>query len=160
MKTINNLPVITFFFFCMMLSAITASFAGDLLEPTRTLQEPGKSWGDLTIFSEPPQLDVYLDGAKIGNTPLWLRQIETGVHTVRIGDAETSVLVEKDEGVRIGLFKGSFVKSAAPEKQKPKLAPPRQETGLVPTPTQAEEQKRHEDLTSWEKFVNGTLKSF
>ena len=49
----------------------------ELIEPTRELGGIEKEWGGLTLFSEPPQMDVYLDGKKLGRTPLWLHQVES-----------------------------------------------------------------------------------
>ena len=146
---------------CVVVSVgLSCGFAGELIEPTRTLQEPGKTWGGLTIFSEPPQLDVYLDGEKVGRTPLWLREIQAGPHTLKIASAETSLRVDQGKRLKIGLFKGRFVTGSVQEKEKPRAQEPVKERGTVPASQEDEESQKSEDLSLWEKFVNGTLNHF
>jgi hypothetical protein len=75
------------------------------------------------VFSEPPQMVVYMDGEKAGTAPpLWLQRVEAGTHKLRIGEVEKDTRVSERKTARIGLFKGSFVafseveqKEAAPE---------------------------------------------
>ena len=55
--------ILTLMVAALSLMAGFRSFAGELVEPTRTLGSP-EDWGGLTVFSEPPQLDVYLDGER------------------------------------------------------------------------------------------------
>jgi PEGA domain len=160
MKTTLNLGTIAGLFLCVLVLTLSVCFAGELIEPSRTLQEAGKTWGGLTIFSEPPQLDVYLDGEKVGQTPLWLRKVETGLHRIKIGPAETSVRIEKDKKIKLGLLKGSFVISSEPAKETPKVSQPSEQQAVAPPQAQAGEDERTEDLTLWEKFVNGSLKHF
>jgi hypothetical protein len=147
-------------FLGILLSAISICFGGEMIEPTRTLQEVGKTWGGLAIFSEPPQLEVYLNGEKAGRTPLWMRQVETGPHTIKIADAETIVHIGKDEKLTLGFFKGSFVIRSEPKKRQPAAEKRIERPAARPYngPPEEEEQKR--DLTLWEKFVNGTLRHF
>ena len=147
-------------FFCILLSAISVCFGGELIEPTRTPQDTEKTWGGLTVFSEPPQIEVYLNGEKVGRTPLWLRKVETGLHKIKIGPAETSVRIGKDERVKVGFFKGAFVMGLEPIKEKPKAAPQVEKQAAAPPGGQSEEKEKREDLTLWEKYVNGTLKHF
>ena len=144
----------------IVLMSLTCCLAGQLIEPTRTLQEPGKTWGGLTVFSEPPQLDVYLDGEKAGKTPLWLRGVQAGPHTLKIGGAETSVQVEEGKRLKIGLFKGTLVASSESEKEKPKVDKQLKQPATVPESQGQEEREKAEDLSRWEKFVNGSLKHF
>ena len=135
-------------------------FGGELIARTRMLGEPGKAWGSLTVFSEPPQLEAYLDGEKIGLTPLWLKDLETGLHTIKIANAQTRVHVEEGQRVKIGLFKGSFVTSREPKKVTPEFESQIQEPSMPPSVQPQEEEGRKNDLNSWEKFVNGTQKFF
>ena len=44
--------------------------ASDLIEPTRTLEGTSDQSAKLSVFSEPPGLQVTLDGAAIGKTPV------------------------------------------------------------------------------------------
>ena len=154
------MPTAGIIFLGILLSAISICFGGELIEPTRTLQGTEKTWGGLAIFSEPPQLEVYLNGEKAGRTPLWLRQVETGPYTVKIAHAETIVHVEKNERLRVGFFKGSFVIRAEPTKKQPANEKELERPTVVPYSGPSEEEDKDQDLTLWEKFVNGTLKHF
>lgn len=71
-------------FFAAVFAFAAPCLGGELIEPTRTLGGPEKTWGGLTVFIEPPQMVVYLDGEKAGTTPLWLRQVEAGPHKLKI----------------------------------------------------------------------------
>ena len=160
MKTILKLGRAAGLFSCILLSAISVCFGVELIEPTRTLQEAGRTWGSLTIFSEPPQLEVYLDREKVGRTPLWLRKVEAGLHKIKIGPAETSVRVGKDERIKAGFFKGSFLVSSEAAKEKPNTVKQLEKQAVAPPGGQSEEEEKREDLSLWEKYVNGTLKHF
>jgi len=161
MKTTMKLADVTgVIFSVLLLASVSVCFGGEIIEPTRTLHEPGKTWGGLTIFSEPPQLDVSLDGEKVGETPLWLREVKTGPHTIKIAHAETVVHVEKDQRLKVGLFKGSFVVSPEPKKEQPKFETKPDRQAATPHMEPSEEEEKGRDLTLWEKFVNGTLKHF
>ena len=160
MGRISKVGILTLILAASGLMAWSWCFGDELIQPTRTLGEPEKSWGSLTVFSEPPELDVYLDGEKVGPTPLWLRQVETGPHKVKINETEGDVRVEKGKAARIGLFKGSFVTFSQVEEKKAAPEPARETRSQplsVPQPLQKAEK---EDLTLWERFVNGSLKHF
>ena len=148
MKTILKFGMATGLFFCMLLSAISVCLGGELIEPSRTLQDTEKTWGGLTIFSEPPQLEVYLDREKVGQTPLWLRKVETGLHTIKIAHAETSVRVEKDERIKVGFFKGSFVISSEPTKEKTNVVKQLEKQAVAPPREHQKRKKRERTLPS------------
>jgi hypothetical protein len=136
--------------------------AGDeLIPPSRTLQEPGSTWGGLTVFSEPPQLEVYLDGKKVGETPVWLKHVKAGFHRLRVEHSETDIYLEPGGSIELSLYKGSFI-NLAREKRKGE-----KETGVeAERPTEhgkaaeAPKEPRDTDLTPWEKFINRTLRHF
>jgi hypothetical protein len=138
------------------------SGSGDeLIPPTRTLQEPGRTSGGLTVFSEPPQLEVYLDGKKVGETPVWLRHVKAGFHKLRVEHSQTDIYLEPGGSVQLSLYKGSFI-TVAREKKGGEI-----ETGAQSKrPTEARKavaapgEQQGTDLTPWEKFVNGTLRHF
>ena len=149
------------------LSAVFVLFLGvplglggeDLIAPTRTLEGPGELPGRLTVVSEPPGLKVFLDGAEIGETPVWLNEVKPGSHKLRVRRSETEVFVEPGKKVTLSYFKGSFIvlpeekettREPAPESEK--LAERRKE--MKP----AEEEPR--DLTPWERFLNRTSPNF
>jgi hypothetical protein len=144
----------------VLLLGMGISGGDELLEPTRNLGGPEKQWGGLTLFSEPPQMDVYMDGQKIGRTPLWLRQVEAKNHDLKIGEIETNVQVKKGKTVRIGLFKQSLVKFTEVEQ----LAAPSETTkkseSQRPSRKDQSKKQKKEDLSLWERYINGSIKHF
>ncbi len=75
--------------FVFLIVTVTFSKSGELIEPTRTLQSFEKTSGEISVFSEPPDLDVYLDNSKIGKTPIASIKIEAGIHLLKVKDSET-----------------------------------------------------------------------
>lgn len=150
--------ITTLLTFCFLKAGL--SFGDGLIPPTRTLGDGEKHWGRLTVFSEPPGLDVYLDDKKVGVTPLWLGRVETGIYALRIEDHEAQIHLEQGIGIKAGLFKGAFITM---EDKEPEVLPaPGPEE--KPKPRRAEEkpapEERKEDLTRWELFINGSLPFF
>ncbi len=146
------------FLVCMLGSV---SLASDLIAPTQTLQGKAQEQGRLTVFSEPPRLQVFLDGKNAGNTPLWLTDVKAGWHTVRIKEKETRVYLRPRKALAVGLFKGSFI--TLPEekkKQEESQAVEQQPPATPPETQQPSEAQRKEELTRWELFVNGSLRHF
>ena len=76
-KVVN---IIAFFACCLLLYSLTASTgsADELIPPSQTLKSPKVDYGKLTVVSEPPGLKVYLDGSELGQTPIWLMEVQAG----------------------------------------------------------------------------------
>jgi len=134
---------------------------GELIEPTRTLEDAGARWGKLVVFSEPPEFDVFLDGSKVGQTPVWLERVKEGTHKIQIKDLEKEIYVKEGKILKVGLFKGRFITRLEEEKEVEKQAgadkkAPASKVEAVESP----EKQKEADLSRWEKFVNGTLKHF
>jgi hypothetical protein len=147
----------------LLISALSSfCLASELIEPTRTLKGGTEERGRLIVFSEPPQLEVFLDGKSVGLTPLWLTQVKAGWHTVRIEEKETRFYLGHEKALEVGLFKGSFI--TLPEKKEEHKAPQavKQQAEIAPpkAPQPSEEAQRKEELTRWELFVNGSLRHF
>lgn len=160
MRNIAKVRVLMVTLTTMLLMAGSQSFGDELIDPTRTPGDPEKTWGGLTVFSEPPQLDVELDGKKVGTTPLRLRQVETGLHKLKIKEIEKDVHVKEGKIVRIGLFKGTFVAFSEVEQEKPASEPLEGVRSRLRSLPQPEPEADLEGLTLWERFVNGSLKHF
>jgi PEGA domain len=160
MGKIGKVGILTVMLAAAALMAGSWSFAGELIEPTRTLGGPEKPWGSLNVFSEPPRMDVYLDGEKVGATPLWLRQVEAGPHKLKVEESEKDVQVEKGKAARIGLFKGSFVTFSAVKEEKAASEAPKEEPPQTSLATPTTEEQTSRDLSLWERYVNGSLKHF
>ena len=78
LKYIGLLAICTF--------GVTLAFAAEeLIAPTRTLEGRVQFPGRLSVVSEPPELEVFLDGSSIGKTPIWLKEVKVGSHALRIG---------------------------------------------------------------------------
>ena len=85
------------------------SLASDLIEPTRTLSSTGKSVGKLTVSSEPPRLDVKMDGTVIGETPVVLQEVGLGIHVIQVQDSEIEIYVKSGKSIKLSWFKGAFI---------------------------------------------------
>ena len=137
------------------------SLASDLIEPTRTLQSAVKATGSLTILSEPPDLNVTLDDTPIGKTPVFLDNVISGTHTLRVKDSETTIEVKPDATLQISLFRGKFINISVAKK-----VPLKQHAGDLKnveearTSQQPPKEEQKNDLTPWEKFTNRSLKHF
>jgi hypothetical protein len=93
-----------------VLSVLLAAGAdAQLIEPTRTLEQPTEGSGLLNVLSEPPGMEVQVGGRVIGKTPIFSARLPAGVHVVRIQDAETDVHILAGEATSISWFKGSFI---------------------------------------------------
>jgi hypothetical protein len=99
--------------------------SAELIEPTRSLRDGSDGSGYLSVFSEPPEQVVRLDGEMIGSTPIVRFKVTTGLHELKIGDTETEIYIASDKSVRLSLFEGELL--VLPEKrekppEKPKVA--------------------------------------
>ena len=78
------------FFICLVYSTFMCTFllfpallmAAELIAPTRTLKGKNDQSGRLSVFSEPPELEVSLDGTDIGKTPVISKEVEPGTHLI------------------------------------------------------------------------------
>jgi len=85
------------------------SLAADLIEPSRTLKSVDKRMGKLTISSDPPMLDVKMNGTAIGETPVVLQEVEPGFHVIQVKDSETEIYVEPGKSIQLSWFNGAFI---------------------------------------------------
>ena len=93
------------------------SFASDLIEPTRTLSGMGHSVGKLSVFSEPPRLDVKVNGTLIGETPVVSQAVEPGIHVIQVQDSEIEIYVKPGKSIKLSWFKGDFIEIPAEVKE-------------------------------------------
>jgi hypothetical protein len=101
------------FFALLALSAACTLFSAglhaQLIEPTRSLEGVQDGEGILNVLSEPPGLDVQLDGQLIGKTPIFTVKLPAGGHTLRIRDAVTEIQIAAGKKVSMSWFKGAFI---------------------------------------------------
>jgi hypothetical protein len=96
-------------FLCVFeLFALLPAWA-QLIEPTRSLNQEPEPKSRLTVLSEPPGLEVILDGTEIGTTPIFGLEVDAGTHVVRIENKKASIKIAAGKNFQIVLFKGSFV---------------------------------------------------
>jgi PEGA domain len=122
MRICSNLLIRCIFFVFLFVPAIRAA-GGELIQPTRTLKSAEKLPGELSVFSEPSGLDVFLNQSKIGKSPILSLKLTPGTYSLKVGDSKTQIDVMPAKALRLSLFKGTFIKIKEHEKdviQKPK----------------------------------------
>ena len=127
--------------------------AADRIAPTRTLKGEKGQMGKLAVFSEPPGLDVTLNGDGFGKTPISLDGLKSGTHRLRVKNSETDITIEPGKTLQISLYKDKFILIPATDK-KPPNQPTTVETDLPQSklpPPPAEEQ-RPKELSPIERY--------
>ena len=146
--------------FALVLGATFTFAAEELIPPTRTLEGHVELPGKLTVVSEPPDLEVSLDGSSIGRTPVWLKEVKPGPHTVRIGREKTEVHVQPGKKMALSFFKDSFIditkEEAVVEAPVPEVKKPREREGAARPPRPEE----REDIIRFEQFINRNFDFF
>jgi hypothetical protein len=128
----------------LLLFVSSLTFASSLIEPTRTTRSTGKSKGKLTISSEPPRLDVKMDGTVIGETPVVLMEVEPGIHVIQVVDSETEIFVEPGKSLQLSWFKGAFIQY--PEEVKKEQKQQREEQKKTPQKIESTQSVKKNDL--------------
>ena len=101
--------MIFFVFVYVFLMIQSLSVFAELIEPSRTLKGQQKPMGRLSVFSEPPELDVLLDGVEIGKTPVISKEVTSGVHILRLKDTEKEITILSGKSLQLSLFKDSLI---------------------------------------------------
>jgi len=94
--------------------------AAERIAPTRTLQGEKEQPGKLAVFSEPLGLEVTLNGAGFGKTPLSLDGVMPGTHRLRVKNVETDISIEPGKTLQISLYKDKFILIPETDKVPPK----------------------------------------
>ena len=138
----------------------------ELIEPSRSLKTASGGPGHLTVFSEPPGLDVKLDGASIGSAPIRVKALEPGIHRLQVGDSVTDIYIEPGQTFHISLFRNRFIKFEVAQ-QEAAASPDTNELSAVEqlgseaSPQQYK--RKEENRKAWERwmqFVNGSSRHF
>ena len=122
--------------FLVFLSGAITSKSGELIEPTRTLQTSGVAIGRISVYSEPPGLDVFLDNSKIGETPIVSLALEPGSHNLKVKDSKKDIFIMPGKFLRISLYKGNFIEIPEKEKEIPQKLKKITEKRKTTEPTQ------------------------
>jgi hypothetical protein len=120
-----------------------------LVEPTHSMEGKEEKPGELAVFSEPPNLEVMLDGEKIGETPVAV-EVKPGEHTLSIEKAEKTVNILPGESLRLSLFKGEFIEIPE-EEEKPVVKAPEQPK-IMPGGSQQARRERRENPQKYDQF--------
>ena len=104
-------------FLGLLFVVVTLAVSGDLIKPTRTLQSSEITPGTLSVFSEPPGLDVYLNHSNIGKTPVRSIEVTPGTHHLKVKDSETEIYIMSGKPLRLSLFKGTFIEIKEKDKE-------------------------------------------
>ncbi len=139
MKKLTTITIVFGFAFLLVYSP---AWSSELIKPTRALDSTGEKLGKLSVFSEPPGLEVTLEGTIIGKTPLILDEVKPGSHRLKVKNSETDITIEPGKTLKISLYKDKFVLIPATDK-KPSKQPETVETNLTkskPSPSPPGEQ--------------------
>jgi hypothetical protein len=136
MKIKHNLMIFFVFVYVFLMIQSLSVFA-ELIEPSRTLEGQQKPMVRLSVFSEPHELDVLLDGVEIGKTPVISKEVTPGVHILRVKDAEKEIIILSGKSLQLRLFKDSLI--IIPEKKAKAPTQPKLEKKI------ATEEKKTED---------------
>ena len=111
--------ILTFFFVFVSVFLMIQSLciSAELIDPSRTLKNHQKPMGRLSVVSEPPGLDVFLDQSNICKTPIFSVEIISGTHSLRVKDTETEIYILPNKPLRLSLFKGTFIEVKKKEKE-------------------------------------------
>ena len=105
--------VITLFLLVLYQSVSTA----ELIEPTRFLDGQRRQHGQLSVFSEPPEIKVLFDGAQTWTTPVMNFRVEPGTHRLKVENSEIEFYLAPGQSLRLSYFKGEFIR--IPEDSEP-----------------------------------------
>jgi hypothetical protein len=152
---------------CFIQFTSFTSASSELIEPTRNPGKKSEEISRLTVLSEPPGLNIILDGNDIGKTPAFLVEVQSGIHTLKVKNAETEIYIKPGETLKISLFKDEFVQIPVETITREKQPEPQpQVEASAPTPVKSDpEAKRVQKNTEqaqerWMRFINGTSPVF
>jgi hypothetical protein len=167
MRGFFNFMLVAVFVFAFLFVNLPPSPA-ELIEPTQTLEGEQETTGRLTVLSEPPGLKITLDGNSLGKTPTFLVEVESGIHTLRVKDSETDILVEPGKTVKISLHKNEFILIPVKEIQVETEAEMEVKTQSRETSAaqsrdpirQQVDRDRRQTQKRWQQFIDGTKPTF
>ncbi len=152
MKIKHNLMIFFVFVYVFLMIQSLSVFA-ELIEPSRTLE------GQLSVISDPPELDVLLDGVEIGKTPVISMEVTPGVHILRVKDAEKEIIILSGKSLQLRLFKDSLI--VIPEKKAKASTQPKLEEKMATEEKKTEDpnkDKKQDDHFYWPSNPRGPIK--
>jgi len=162
MKKMYKLAVFLTGFFTIIVLNLSTLQAG-LIEPTRSLKATAEDPGQLTVFSEPPSLNIKLDGKFVGQTPMRINMVDPGTHQLQVGESVTEIYVEPGQPFHISLFKNKFIQFQVAKKEASGAGKTLIPETPAPQPSSEHLRTKKENRKAWERwmlFVNGSSKHF
>jgi hypothetical protein len=162
MKKIFKLAAFLTGFFTIIVLNFSALQAG-LIEPTRSLKATAEEPSQLTVFSEPPGLNIKLDGKSVGQTPIRINKVDPGTHQLQVGESVTEIYVEAGQPFHISLFKNKFIQFQVAKKEASGAGKTLTSETPAPEPSAEHSRTKRENRKAWERwmlFVNGSAKHF
>ena len=152
MKKAIKIAIVLVFGLAFLLG-YSSAWSSELIKPTRALDSSGENPGKLSVFSEPPGLEVTLEGAIIGKTPLFLDEVKPGSHRLQVKNSETDITIEPGKTLKISLYKDKFILVPATDNKPPKQ-PETVETTLTKSkpPLPRAEEQRPRELSPIERY--------
>jgi hypothetical protein len=145
----------------LLLLIADLSPASDLIQPSRTLRTAANRPGNLAVLSEPPDLDVTLEGTLVGKTPIFLKDLKSGTYQLRVKDSETTIYVEAGATLQISLFKGEFISIQVTEKEPAgQQGPQEKKVSETRITRQVSKEEQSNELSPWDRFVNKSSSHF
>jgi hypothetical protein len=147
------------FFLGLLFVAVTQAVSEELIKPTRTLKSSETRPGTLSVFSEPPGFDVFLNLTNIGKTPILSMEVTPGTHSLKVKDSETDIYVIPGKSLRLSLFKGTFIE--VKEQKKETIQKPKTDTSEQKTVEPAQEKTGYQpkyDPAYWPLKPGGPIK--
>jgi hypothetical protein len=135
----------------------------ELIEPSRSLKSTAEETSELTVFSEPPGLNIKLDGTLIGQTPMRINAVDAGTHQLQVGQSSTEIKVKPGQAFHISLFKNRFIRFQVARKEAPEAKKKSPPTSVAPAPSAENLRIKEENRKAWERwmnFVNGSSNHF
>ena len=162
MKKMYKLAVFLTGFFTIIVLNFSTLQAG-LIEPTRSLKATAEDPGQLTVFSEPPGLNIKLDGKLVGQTPMRINAVNPGAHQLQVGESVTEIYVEPGQPFHISLFKNKFIQFQVAKKEASEAGKTLTAETQAPQPPSGHLRAKEENRKAWERwmlFVNGSSNHF
>ena len=150
-------PILKMICLCMVvfncLAFVPTNIQAGMIEPSRTLGNAAEPHGRLTVLSEPSGLEVILDGNSMGQTPIFLIEVQPGPHPLTINNLKTTILVEAGKTLQISLYKGKFIEiPVAATKPAATIKTPKQKPAKAKPSAPPAEQRPADGLTPMERY--------
>jgi len=158
MKTNINL-ILLFGIVSVFLTLQPLSVFAELIEPSRTLKGQQKPMGRLSVFSEPPELDVLLDGINIGKTPVISKEVTPGTHVLQVKEAEKKIVILPEKSLRMSLFKDSLIEIPEKKTEFPAYTKPEEKPTTPEKKTEgSKKDKKQYDPFYWPTNPSGPIR--